>query len=76
MQIFEVIDLGISAYKVGNLAEADRCYTAVLRAQPDHPECNYLMGILAVDYQEGKSALGFFRKALKIEPKNEKYWSG
>ena len=36
---------GVEANKVGRLQEADRFYTAVLEAQPKHPDANHNMGV-------------------------------
>jgi hypothetical protein len=44
----ETLKKGIEAHKVGQLQEADRFYTAILQAQPEHPDANHNMGVLTV----------------------------
>ena len=65
---------GIEAHKAGKVQEADRYYTAILKAQPNHPDANHNMGVLAVSLGKVKEALPFFQKALKSNPKIEQYW--
>jgi thioredoxin-like negative regulator of GroEL len=38
----------VEAHKTGQVQEADRLYTAILKAQPKHPDANHNMGALAV----------------------------
>jgi thioredoxin-like negative regulator of GroEL len=44
----EVLKKGIDAHKAGQIQEADRLYTAILNAQPKHPDANHNMGVLAI----------------------------
>lgn len=74
LSISEVLKLGIDAQKAGKLKEADRCYTAILKVQPNHPDANHKMGILAVGVKKIQAALPFFRAALEASPKIEKFW--
>ena len=41
---------GIEAHKAGHVQEADRLYTAILKAQPKHPDANHNKGVLAELY--------------------------
>ena len=44
----QALQKGIEAHKAGKAQEADRYYTAILKAQPKHPDANHNMGVLAV----------------------------
>ena len=44
----EALQQGIEAHKAGQIQEAERLYTAILKAQPKHPDANHNMGVLAV----------------------------
>ncbi len=44
----QALQKGIEAHKAGKVQEADRYYTAILKAQPNHPDANHNMGVLAV----------------------------
>ena len=48
LTIDQALEQGIEAHKAGQVQEADRLYTAILKAQPKHPDANHNMGVLAV----------------------------
>ena len=70
----QALQKGVEAHKAGNFYEADRYYTAILNAQPKHPDANHNMGILAVGFGNTEAALPFFKTALEISPKIEQFW--
>jgi hypothetical protein len=37
--------MGIEAHKASKAQEANRYYTAILKAQPKHPDANHNMGV-------------------------------
>ena len=47
--IEQALQKGIQAHKAGKVQQADTYYTAILKANPKHPDANHNMGILAVD---------------------------
>ncbi|MFL2801789.1 MAG: tetratricopeptide repeat protein [Paracoccaceae bacterium] len=65
---------GVEAHKAGKLQEADRYYTAILKAQPKHPDANHNMGVLAVAVDKIQEALPFFKTALKANPSIAQFW--
>ena len=70
----QALQKGIEAHKAGNAQEADRYYTAILKANPKHPDANHNMGILGVGVGKAEAALPFFKAALKANPKIDQYW--
>ena len=52
--------------------EADRFYTAVFN--PQHPDANHNMGVLAVDIGKVQEALPFFKTALEVNPNIAQNW--
>ena len=44
----EALLKGIEVYKAGKVQEADRYYSAILKARPKHPDANHNTGVLAV----------------------------
>ena len=70
----EALKLGIEAHRAGKIEEADRYYTAIISAQPNHPDANHNIGVLAVGLGKIEQALPFFRKALKANPKVAQFW--
>jgi tetratricopeptide (TPR) repeat protein len=65
---------GIEAHKAGQVQEADRLYTAILKAQQKHPDANHNMGVLAIDVGKVQEALSFFKTALEANPSTAQYW--
>ena len=65
---------GIEAHKAGQLQEADRLYTAILKTQPKHPDANHNMGVLAVGFGKVQEALPFFKTALEANPAKAQFW--
>ena len=64
----------IEAHKAGQVQEADRLYTAILKAQPKHPDANHNMGVLAVGVGKVQEALPFFKTALEANPATAQFW--
>ena len=70
----EALQKGVEAHKAGKPQEADRYYTAILKAQPKHHDANHGMGLLAVDLGNIKAALPFFKTALEANPRITQFW--
>ena len=74
LNLDEVFRKGLEAHKAGKLQEADRYYTAILKAKPKHPDANHNMGVLAVGIGKIEEALPFFKTALETNPSIPKFW--
>ena len=70
----QALQKGIEAHKAGQVQEADRYYTAILKAQPKHPDANHNMGVLAVGVGKVEQALPFFKTALEVNPSIAQFW--
>ena len=70
----QALKKGIEAHKAGQVQEADRFYTAILKVQPKHPDANHNMGVLAVGVGKIQEALQFFKTALEANPITAQYW--
>ena len=70
----QALQKGIEAHKAGKVREADQYYTAILQAQPKHPDANHNMGVLAVGVGKADQALPFFKTALEANPSIEQFW--
>ena len=70
----QALQKGIEAHKGGNAQEADQYYTAILKANPKHPDANHNMGVLAVGVGQTEKALPFFRRALEANSSIEQFW--
>ena len=70
----QALERGIEAHKAGKVQEADRYYTAILKAQPKHSDANHNMGVLAVGVGKVEEALPFFKTALEVTSDIAQYW--
>ena len=70
----QALQQGIKAHKAGRFQEADRYYTAILKANPKHPDANHNMGVLAVGVDKVDKALPFFEAALEKYSNVAQYW--
>ena len=74
MTLDEALKLGIEAQKSGDIEEADRYYTAILGVNPNHPDANHNLGILAVSIHKVEQAIPFFLKAVDTSPGVGQFW--
>ena len=74
LTVDQVLQKGVEAHRAGKAQEADQYYTAVLKAQPKHPDANHNLGVLAVGLGKVDEALPFFKTALEVNPNIEQYW--
>ena len=74
LTIDQALRKGVTAHKEGRLQDAERLYRAILQSQPEHPDANHNLGVLAVSLNKGGSALPFFKTALEANPKIEQFW--
>ena len=70
----QTLQKGVDAHKAGEVQEADRLYTAILQAQPKHPDANHNMGVLAVGVGKIQEALPFFKVALDANSSIGQFW--
>jgi len=70
----EALKKGVEAHKAGQLQEAERLYTAILKGQPKHPDANHNMGVLAVGVGKIQEALPFFKAASKANASIGQFW--
>ena len=74
LTIDQALQQGVEAHKAGQVQDADRLYTAILKAQPKHPDANHNMGVLAVGVGNVEQALPFFKTALEANPATRQFW--
>ena len=70
----QALQKGVEAHKAGQVQEADRLYTAILKAQPKHSDANHNMGVLAVGVGKVQEALPFFKTAIEANPNTVQFW--
>ena len=70
----QALHKGIEAHKSGQLEEADKYYSAIIAARPDHPDANHNLGVLAVGIGKVEEALRFFQVAIHSKPQIIQFW--
>ena len=70
----QALQKGIEAHKAGQVQDADQYYTAILKANPNHPDANHNLGVLAVGVGKAEEALPFFKTAVEVKPNVAQYW--
>ena len=74
LTIEQALQQGIAAHKEGKLQDAERLYRAILEAQPNHPDANHNLGVLAVAVGKPLEAIPLFKLALEANPRIEQFW--
>ena len=74
LTVIQALERGVSAHRAGNLQEAERIYNAILQSQPNHPDANHNLGVLAVSVSKVDAAIPLFKKAVEANPKIEQFW--
>ena len=74
LTIDQALQQGIAAHKEGKLEDAERFYRAILQTQPEHPDANHNLGVIAVSVNKADVALSLFKTALEANPKIEQFW--
>jgi tetratricopeptide (TPR) repeat protein/SAM-dependent methyltransferase len=74
LTIDQALQQGVAAHKEGKLQDAERLYRAILQAQPEHPDANHNLGVLAVGVGKPLEAIPLFKLALEANPKIEQFW--
>ena len=74
MTIDEALRKGTEAHDAGDIQLADSCFTAILKAQPTHPDANHNLGVIAVQTGKPEQAIDFFNRAVEGNPSNTLYW--
>ena len=72
--IQEAFDAAIVHYEAGQLEQAEALFRAILQIDPQHPDANYNLGLLAVQFEQGAAALHFLKAALMARPDDSQFW--
>ena len=74
LTIEQALQQAVAAHKEGKLQDAERLYRAILQAQPNHPDANHNLGVLAVAVGKPLEAVPLFQLALEANPHIEQFW--
>tara|TARA_B100000686_G_C16531357_1_gene832493 strand:+ start:475 stop:771 length:297 start_codon:yes stop_codon:yes gene_type:complete len=74
LTVGQALQQGIAAHREGKLQEAERLYRIILEIQPQHPDANHNLGVIAVAVGKINLALPLFKKALETSSEVEQFW--
>ncbi len=74
LTIEQVLQKAVESHKAGKLQDAESLYRAILQIQPDHPDANHNLGIIAVSLNKTEAALPLFKIALEVNPNQGQFW--
>jgi len=65
-----VLDQAIAAHRAGNVSEAERAYTAILKGSRTHPVALHMLGLLRAQRGNFADAEPLLKKAVRVDPGN------
>ena len=74
LTVDQALQQGVVAHKEGKLQDAERLYRAILQAQPNHPDANHNLGVLAVAVGKPNEAIPLFKLSLEANSQVEQFW--
>ena len=74
LTIDQALQKAVEAHKAGKLQDAEKLYRAILQAQPQHPDANHNLGVMAVSLNQTEAALPLFKIALEANPSQGQFW--
>ncbi len=72
--IEQTLQQAIAHHRAGELSQAEQLYRQILQIQPQHPDANHNLGVLAQSLNKMELALPFFKTALDVNPKQAQFW--
>ena len=74
LTVEETLHLAIKHHQAGQLQEAETSFSALIQAQPKHPDAHHNLGLLAVQFNQTAAGLPHFKTALETSPNQVQYW--
>lgn len=70
----ELLQQAIAHQQAGEFQQAGELYLTILQVEPNHPQANHNMGVLAVEMKQPAASLSYFITALDADPTHGQYW--
>ena len=74
LTIEQALQQAVASQKAGKFNEAENFYRAILQSQPNHPDANHNLGLIAVSLNQIDAALPLLKSALGTNPNVEQFW--
>ena len=66
---------GLNALAARRFETASECCQRVLGAKPDLPEAHFLVGLIALEMKQTRTAISAFGSVTKLNPKHRASWA-
>ena len=70
----QALQQAIFHHQAGRLQDAEYLYRAILQAQPNHPDVNHNLGVLALQVRQPAVGIPHFKAALEANPNKDQFW--
>lgn len=74
--IESIFSEAVKHHQSGRLQDAEVLYRHLLVLQPNHPETNHNLGILALQVNQPEAGIPYLRAALESDPGRSQFWAG
>ena len=74
LTIYQALQQGVAAHREGRLQDAEQFYRAILQVQPNHPDANHNLAVLAVTVGKPLEAIPMFKLAVETNANVEQFW--
>ncbi len=64
---------GVRYHQSGRLEKAEKVYRKILKIEPDHPECLYLLGVIEHQRENTEIAVDLYNRAIQNNPDSPFY---
>lgn len=64
----------VAHHQAGRLQQAEELYRAILQLDPNHPDSNHNLGLLALQHKQTAAALHLLKTALAAAPQQSRFW--
>ena len=76
LTLAQALRQGVTAHEEGKLQDAKRFYCSILLTEPNPPDANHNLGVLAVAVGKLQDAVALFELALEVNSRIEQFWLG
>lgn len=74
LSVADALEKAVAHHRAGRLQQAEQLYRAILQVQPQHPDANHNLGVLAVAVGQPEAALPLFMIARRANPGVVQFW--
>lgn len=70
----DALQQALAHHQAGRMRDAEQCYRAILKVDPNHPDANHNLGVLAGQAGQAAAGLPHLKAALEANPAQGQYW--